>query len=40
MVSKLAYIGTNLNGTPEQNWIPNALSMVQAIIGPLIVSWP
>lgn len=36
--NQLAYIGTNLNGTVEQNWVPNALSMVQAIVGPLIVS--
>lgn len=35
---QLAYIGADLNGTVEQNWVPNALSMVQAIIGPLVVS--
>jgi len=35
---QLSYIGTDLNGTKVQTWVPNALSLVQAVGGPVIVS--
>lgn len=34
----LSYIGTDLNNTPDQTWIPNALTLVQAVLGPIISS--
>ena len=36
---QLAYIGTNLNGTAAQNWVPNSLSLVQAVLGPALVHY-
>lgn len=36
--TQLAYIGSDLNGTQDQTWVPNVLSLVQAVGGPLIVS--
>jgi hypothetical protein len=35
---KLDYIGKDLNGTAAQTWVPNALSLVQAVIAPIISS--
>lgn len=34
----LSYIGDDLNGTVVQTWVPNALSLVQAVLGPVISS--
>ena len=34
----LAYIGEDLNGTTVQTWVANALSLVQAVGGPVLVS--
>ncbi|RSH79191.1 uncharacterized protein EHS24_001230 [Apiotrichum porosum] len=34
--SVLSYIGTDLNATAQQQWVPNALSLVQAVGGPVI----
>jgi MFS family permease len=35
---QLAYIGEDLNNTARQTWVPNALSLVQAGISPVISS--
>jgi MFS family permease len=35
---QLAYIGEDLNNTARQTWVPNALSLVQAVISPVISS--
>lgn len=32
----LSYIGRDLNATAQQAWIPNALSLVQAVLGPVV----
>ncbi|KAK5049302.1 hypothetical protein LTR84_004231 [Exophiala bonariae] len=34
----LPYIGSSLNNTPAQTWVPNSLSLVQAVLGPIISS--
>ncbi|SPN96516.1 uncharacterized protein DNG_00042 [Cephalotrichum gorgonifer] len=34
----LSYIATSLNGTPKQNWVPIALSLVQAVLSPMFSS--
>ncbi|KAK5455817.1 hypothetical protein LTS15_005134 [Exophiala xenobiotica] len=34
----LSYIGTDLNGTKQQTWVPNALTLMQAVLGPVIAS--
>ncbi|CAL5865899.1 uncharacterized protein PFLUO_LOCUS105 [Penicillium psychrofluorescens] len=34
----LDYIGEDLNNPNKQTWVPNALSLVQAVIGPVISS--
>jgi MFS family permease len=34
----LSYIGTDLDGTAYQTWVPNSLSLVQAVLGPVIAS--
>ncbi|KEF52257.1 uncharacterized protein A1O9_11497 [Exophiala aquamarina CBS 119918] len=34
----LTFIGRDLDATPSQTWIPNALSLVQAVLGPMISS--
>jgi MFS family permease len=36
--TQLSYIGRSLNGVPEQTWVPNALSLVAAVLGPLFSS--
>ena len=33
---QLSYIGEDLNATAVQTWVPNALSLVQAVLGPVI----
>ncbi len=35
---QLSYIGKDLNGTARQTWVPNALSLVQAVVSPVISS--
>lgn len=35
---KLSFIGRDLNATASQTWIPNALSLMQAVVGPVISS--
>lgn len=35
---QLSYIGEDLDATPIRTWVPNALSLVQAVGGPIIVS--
>lgn len=35
---KLSYIGQDLNNTVTQTWVPNALSLVQAVVAPVISS--
>lgn len=35
---QLSYIGADLNGTARQTWVPNALSLVQAVVSPVISS--
>lgn len=35
---KLSFIGADLGNTNVQTWIPNALALVQAVIGPVISS--
>jgi hypothetical protein len=35
---QLSYIGTDLNDTISQTWVPNALSLVQAVLCPIISS--
>ena len=37
-VSQLSFIGTSLNNPQAETWIPNSLSLVQAVICPLISS--
>ncbi|KAK5095834.1 hypothetical protein LTS08_007971 [Lithohypha guttulata] len=34
----LSYIGKSLNGTQAETWVPNSLSLVQAVVSPLIAS--
>ncbi|KAN0116759.1 putative siderophore iron transporter [Hyaloscypha variabilis] len=34
----LDYIGADLNNTAAQTWVPNALSLVQAVVAPIISS--
>ncbi|KAK4494709.1 hypothetical protein PRZ48_014065 [Zasmidium cellare] len=34
----LPFIGESLDATEKQSWVPNSLSLVQAILGPLIAS--
>ncbi|KAH6690752.1 putative siderophore iron transporter [Leptodontidium sp. MPI-SDFR-AT-0119] len=34
----LAYIGEDLHNTAAESWVPNSLSLVQAVISPLIAS--
>ena len=34
----LTYIGKDLNDTANQTWVPNALSLVQAVAGPILSS--
>ena len=36
--SKLSFIGDDLGGQAAQTWVPNALSLVQASLGPVISS--
>ena len=38
MVAQLSYIGEDLDNAATENWVPNALSLVQAVLGPLIAS--
>jgi hypothetical protein len=38
LIVQLNYIGLDLDGSSIQNWVPNALSLVQAVGGPVIVS--
>lgn len=38
LTTKLSYIGTSLDNTQAQTWVPNSLSLVQAVICPLIAS--
>ena len=33
---QLPFIGKDLNATAQQTWIPNSLSLVQAVVGPVI----
>lgn len=35
---QLSYIGANLKNPAAQTWVPNSLSLVQAVLGPLISS--
>lgn len=35
---QLSYIGADLNGTARQTWVVNALSLVQAVVSPVISS--
>lgn len=35
---QLSYIGKDLNNSAAQTWIPNSLSLVQAVLGPVISS--
>lgn len=35
---QLDTIGDSVHGTAFQNWLPNALSLVQAVLGPAIAS--
>jgi MFS family permease len=35
---QLSFIGDDLDNTTTQTWVPNALSLVQAVISPLISS--
>lgn len=35
---QLDYIGEDLNNPSKQTWVPNELSLVQAVIGPVISS--
>jgi MFS family permease len=35
---QLSYIGDDLNNTATQTWVPNALSLVQAVLAPVISS--
>lgn len=35
---QLDYIGKDLNNSATQTWVPNALSLVQAVVAPLISS--
>ena len=35
---QLAYIGQDLNNTKTQTWVPNALSLVQAVLAPVLAS--
>jgi MFS family permease len=35
---QLSYIGADLNNTAAQTWVPNALSLVQAVVAPVISS--
>lgn len=35
---QLSYIGKDLNDPATETWVPNALSLVQAVLGPLISS--
>ena len=35
---QLSYIGEDLNNTARQTWVPNALSLVQAVVAPVISS--
>lgn len=34
--SQLSYIGKSLNNTNADTWVPNSLSLVQAVLGPVI----
>ena len=34
----LTYIGQDLNGVASQTWVPDALSLVQAVLSPVIAS--
>lgn len=36
---QLSYIGSDLHNSAQQNWVANSLSLVQAVAGPLIVSY-
>ena len=36
--SQLSHIGADLDGVAAQTWVPNALSLVQAVLGPVISS--
>lgn len=38
MKPKLSYIGTSLNNTQAQTWVPNSLALVQAVVSPLFSS--
>lgn len=35
---QLTFIGRDLNATASQTWVPNALSLLQAVLGPMISS--
>ena len=35
---QLSYIGTDLKNSAAQTWVPNALSLVQAVVAPVISS--
>jgi MFS family permease len=35
---QLSYIGADLKNPAAQTWVPNSLSLVQAVLGPLISS--
>ena len=32
---QLSYIAAATNGTTQQNWVPNATALIQAVLGPL-----
>ncbi|KAK5693787.1 hypothetical protein LTR17_025025 [Elasticomyces elasticus] len=38
MLPQLSYIGQELGNTATETWVPNALSLVQAVLGPVIAS--
>ena len=38
LLSKLSYIEEDLNNTLSSTWVPNSLSLVQAVLAPLISS--
>jgi MFS family permease len=35
---QLSFIGDDLHNTPTETWVPNALSLVQAVLCPIISS--
>ena len=37
-MSQLSYIGKYLNNPRAQTWVPNALSLVQAVLAPILAS--